>query len=371
MTRMVQSAIAFAIPRLTPGRCGVCDYATRMAGLLIQRGIPAILLAVEGDSIGTNLETVEATIPTGHLHSREAATGGVLAVQYVPGFGESNRQFHQAVTNCAHPRVHLMIHECWRMSMRDSRLPLRGRLVAYRQKLLLKRLIKKWGPKTMATSNRYYQTALRNEGIHVECSPMPGTIPVTGQLSPPENLELPSWWTIRHQMFLWVSFGSLYTHFWDSSEMFRQAQEISSTDGQRFAWVIAGKLDASEQEAFLRAAANHGLSEYLHFTGPLPSAAVDWWLRQADASFSGSPGEVWGKSTGILAAVERRLPVLLPRGWSDGTLEIGGRFTPSIAQTLDLAGVRGSPSTSKIGDSDWRTLDEVAAQFSALTGLRA
>lgn len=359
-------SIAFAVPDLRPGKCGISDYSIRMAALLARRGIVTQILASHSSVAETLIETPEGTVRIGPLNRSTSSSFDILAVQYVPGFNDSHRRFQRDVELTRHPHIHLMVHELWLTDMRNYRLSLRKRIVAARQKQLLKRLIKKWKPASLATSNRHYQAILARSKIEARLSPMLGNIPMTPASGRPGGLKLPSWWPRKPSEFLFVSFGSLYTDYWDSNEMFAQARKLATEKNAAFKWVVVGKIPPSDQAAFQAAAVTAGFGDSIHFTGSLAGDAVDWWLRQANASFSGTPGEIWGKSGGILAAVERRLPLLLPRGWEEGTLETGAVFARNMNEILEImeSNVAGRCSVVQ----EWRTSEEVLQAFLVLLG---
>lgn len=329
-------SVAFAIPSLSPESCGITDYAIRMAALLGSLGVKTGVLYGTGSHIDEDITTTDGMVVTGILNCENSLKYDVLAVQYVPSFKDQKKNFYNAVTIIRHPGLHLMIHECWRFNLGNYRLSLRGYLASYRQKRLLKSLHKQWKPISTATTNQYYQNLLSKSGIEAFVSPMPGGIPVVHGGGIPADLELPEWWNTRKKKFLFVSFGNLYLEFWNCSEHFKEASEVAKLSNNNFAWVICGRQSAGAILSIQEAARNYGFSESIFFAGALPPASVDWWLREADACLSGNPGELWPKSSGTLAAVERQLPVLLPRGWESGKLENGGVFLRNIRELLEF-----------------------------------
>jgi hypothetical protein len=354
-----RKSIAFVIPEARIGSCGVTDYVIRMAAALARQGIKASVLPLRGCRESGSVSTSEGDVPIEPLSAKSAFRFEILAVQYVPGFTPDARGFMEAVSGLKHPAVHLMLHEIWMIPMPGTPLGIKDRIKAILQKRQLRKFIQACAPTSVATSNRFYQSLLIKAGIQAAVSPMPANIPLGHSVPPPDSLELPSWWSDRGNRFLWISFGSLYTADWDCGRMFKEIRELEDAGKARFAWVFCGKLHEHDRRTIRMAAEANGFGDEIFFTGPVDAEAVDWWLRQADAAFAGSPGEVWPKSGGLLASVERRLPVLLPRGWHQMEIEPGGAFATTPSEILRLASdVRKSPDSFH-----FRTLDEVTHTF--------
>ncbi len=352
-------SIAFVIPEARMNSCGVTDYVIRMSAALTRQGIRVSVLSLRGCPEARVVCTSEGDVSIMPLSAGSAFQFEVLAVQFVPSFTRDGIGFMETVIGLKHPGVHLMLHEIWMIPMPGNPLGIKDRIKGILQKRQLRKFIQACGPASIATSNRFYQSLLINAGIPAGVSPMPANIPLGTSAAPPELLELPPWWGDRENRFLWISFGSLYTTDWDCGRMFAEIRALEDSGNTRFAWVFCGNLQEHDLLTVRMTAEANGFGDEIFFTGRVNAEAVDWWLRQADAAFAGSPGEVWPKSGGLLASVERRLPVLLPRGCHQIEIEPGGAFATTAAEILRLA----SDFRSNPRSFHFRTLEEVTDIF--------
>jgi hypothetical protein len=307
--------IAFVIPKLKFGACGVSDYSLRMATTLATFGYRCSLLAIEPIACRESTDGVAL-----RTYSRaEATEHDVLCLQFVPNLKKEGRRMISQMADSRHPRIHLMIHEFFRISSTESPLNIKERIKSRCQLHQLRSLIRKSRPNTISTSNEHYQKTLLDYGIIASVSPMPGTIPCgTGDLGVGEIGDVVNWFLRANGEYIWVIFGSLYTEFWDSRLYFQKIAGVASHNQRPHRWVVCGHQSAANEARFRSAASEHGFGDALHFTGPLPGRSIDWLMRNADASLSGTDWSFWEKSTGVLVAVERNIPVYFPRNEAAG-----------------------------------------------------
>lgn len=306
-------SIAFVVSEYKPGRCGVFDYSVRMAAGMQALGFEAVVLCVSGIAGRESLRSGEAEVAVSAFRPETAACHDILAVQYVTPGPRQRDCIRNAIPEAEHKRIHLMIHEIWRTPSLDFKLTTKESIVSLFQRFAVFRIIKALRPKTVSCSNGFYQEHLNKAGIRASLSPMPGNIPLGAGTTPPPGLDPPTFFDRRHNEFIWAAFGSIYCSYLNPDTFFARMRSARNEFDRPFKWVVAGNQKESDLVAFRAAAAAHGFGEDIHFTGALEPEAIDWILRNSDASFSATGRDFWQKSGGTLAAVERGLPVYFPR----------------------------------------------------------
>lgn len=310
--------IAFLLQEIRLGACGLTDYSVRMAEALTDLGHEIAVLCV-----GSFDRMIHPTPDGGEVVFASAAEHApkdydVLSVQYVPPTRAAAGQLFALLRETGHPRIHLMIHEFWRISTEDYQLTARERVRSFLQRSQLRKLIRRTCPDWITASNSYYSQHLNRAGIRAVVLPMPGTIAIGDHDRPDDPALPPEWFRREGNTFLWVIFGSLYTNFWDCDAYFREILALSKIDSRKHSWVICGKQSEGDKRKFLEAASSQGYGENVHFTGMLAAKSVDWALRQSDGSLSGTSVRFWEKSTGALVVIERGVPIYFPRECNTG-----------------------------------------------------
>lgn len=322
------SKIAFVIKNVRPGTCGVTDYCSRMALTLSNDGHHCALIGTE--SIPE--EHLSPEIPIRLLRPEEVSQFDIVAIQYIPDLKASGKLFFAQIAALRHPNIHLMIHEFFRISSRQHPLTIKERIKSRLQLYQLRSLIRRLRPHSISTSNEHYQKTLLRYGIKTSVSPMPGTIPLYGDSSKPVEIVAANWFHRQNNDFIWVVFGNLYTSFWDCSAYFHEIRRLSESLGGSHRWVICGRQPEDEQSRFLAAASASGFEKSVLFTGAIAARSVDWLMRHADASLSGTSGGFWQKSTGVLVALERGIPIYFPR---EKSKSIGSLGEATLYQNLE------------------------------------
>lgn len=303
-------SVAFAIPAARPEACGVTDYSIRMATHLEKLGVRSAILSVEWPRAEREWvhRTGEGPVTLLPLTPDTAKQFDITAIQFVANFSPAGVEFCKFFERNA-IRTHLMIHEFWRLSTPGAPLPLRSRLNALRQRYQLKRLIRKAGPASIATSNPHYAEILAEAGISCTVSPMPGTIPLS-----PTRAQANDEASLTPRPVHWVTLGNLYLEDWDCAPYFEKVRQYEVTTGRPHRWTICGKQSEDSIRKLTEIAGRVGFDrDRFHFTGPLSADEIDAQFSTADASFGCSDILYWEKSTGILAVVERGIPTYLPR----------------------------------------------------------
>lgn len=307
------NSIAFVLIEARPGACGLTDYSARMASGLQQNGVKTALLDAnpkESNEIQRTTQGVSILKLTPEL----ASDYDCLVIQIVARYNRRGLDFISKIYECRHRKCALMIHEFWEIDILDYKLSLKARLRSILQQRQLRFLIRKLKPYLITTSNPFYANYLNSKGIPAIISPMPGTIPISRTAVDPNELIEPDWFQNPEGAFIWVVFGSLYAGFWDCNSYFEEVAAL--TKKYRFKepkWIICGAQSQDSKRRFLDAAKANGYGSSVVFTGKESPENIDSLMQNADASISGTSPYFWEKSTGVLVAIERNVPVYFPR----------------------------------------------------------
>jgi hypothetical protein len=302
-------SIAFIVPEFRPTSCGVSDYSVRLLGFLGAAGYKTAILCLN-DALLTKADRTAAGSTTIAGITKETLDQyDLVALQYVYTGWYRLGWLMRLIGRRNKSRLHLMIHECWRQPSLRAYSMWPWWIPALREWAVLRYLCLITRPGSVATSNLPYQRMLGRAGIKAFISPIIGTIDVFKEDPPIDVLRLPLWWNERPDFILWVVFGSLYTNNWSVDTILHRLFELQEELGKNFKFVICGRQVVEDLDVFTESAIKAGFLEAVHYAGKLPPEAVDWWLRQADASIAGTCMDLWQKSTGVLAALERDIPI--------------------------------------------------------------
>ena len=310
-------SIAFVVTEYRPGSCGVFDYAVRMAAGMQALGLRAMVLCTAGETPPASIRSGDAKVGVRIFTPETADEFKVLAVQLVPSSYRSTIGFAKMIGATGHKRIHLMMHEMWRIPTMDFPLTAREKLRSILQRRMVHRFIKILGPATVSCSNQFYRKHLLGAGIPASLSPMPGNIPVGDGTDAPDAAADTCFFERTGEEFVWATFGSLYGSYWDPVVYFGKMREAQSGFPRAFKWIVIGSQKSADVEAFAAAATANGFGGDIRFTGRADPETVDWILRNSDAAFSPLGRDFWEKSGGTLAAVERGLPVYFHRPAED------------------------------------------------------
>jgi hypothetical protein len=205
----------------------------------------------------------------------------------------------------------LWVHEIWYLSIFGYRMTLRERIKQPLQKIRLRALSARLHPITLATTNAFYQYQLVKAGYKCHILPNTGTIPL-GIPSKGEEF-VASEISDRNNAWIVASFGSLALKYWDWRSALSDLITTAKHRNRRPIWAILGKGLAQQSLIIRNFIVNEALAVEIHETGELSAGKIDHWLWGVDAGISGHPYALWEKSTGLLAATERRLPTVVPQ----------------------------------------------------------
>lgn len=324
--------IAFVVYNPKPASCGVTDYAIRMLGALQSLGCQVALIDATNKRPAFPIATEDQEIIVHPFNHSILKQFDIAILQHVPDAKRSRRLVSELFIGKASTEVGIMLHEFSRPQA-GAPTSLRWRLAHWLEQRELFYLVRACSPRLLLTSNDHYAKCLLEMGISTRVAPMPGTIPILKQLEYEVLTNGSKNESETERKILWVSFGSLYTDFWNISLFFTRLSELRVA-GEKHSIVICGRQSESIRNNVLTAAQSHDGFIEIKFTGSLEASEIDAWLQQADGSFSGTDIAFWEKSTGVLAAVERSVPVYFPRNFTNVPNEQGDLLFLSVEDML-------------------------------------
>lgn len=312
--------VSLILPDLIPGRGGVADYCLKLAYLLNEQGYQTGIVTQRILDQELAAPTEQSGISITPFSGITSDPGDIAVIQYTQDAWRREVFPDPLRPGTRRGKLFVMIHEFWRFSTDDYRLPARQIPGALRERLQFARFIRIAKPDMLACSNHNYQQRLAHAGYQTVLSPMPAPleiIPECGdeELGPP----LPAWVSETPDLFLFVSFGTLYTDRWNQLEMLQELSRLQEEQGCRFGFLLCGRQTEEDRRRFTLAALQTGFADFLHFTGPLTARQVPICLDMADAAFAGTSYDFWEKSSSILNFVVRGIPVYLP--WAGSRVE--------------------------------------------------
>lgn len=317
-----EASILFVCAGLEPGRDGVGDYVRILGDALAKLGWEVASLALNDPHVtvptaGDRLLRLPATLPLARREvlAREFAESmGTtwISLQWV-GFGFEKRGLPYRWGGLFERlfkgrRRHLFFHEIW-LGEKPGVL-FRHRLLGVLQRRLTCRLVRRWKPEVMHTSNRLYAEFLRQRGIEAGVLSLPGNIPrsVSAESPTPPGL----WERAAGDGLRIALFGSLDAG-WSPDPWFAALE----------AWAEARQVDV---EVLILGASRGDLgtsarpderSPFVRFEvrelGFLPAAEISVILETCDAGATTKSFQLLGKSGAFAALAEHGLPVMVLR----------------------------------------------------------
>ena len=310
--------ILFLCASLEHGRDGVGDYTARLATELRSRGHGCLCAAIDDCHLerdaGENgffrgadffrLSRMKSWFERIEILRKEASEfrPDWVSLQFVP------HGFHPKGLPLLLPSRlaligggfgwHIMFHELW--------IEPRGRwsnhIISKLQKFLVGELCRKLRPRVIQTSNPYYGTRLRREGIACEILPLFENIGV-----------YPSFAEHRPEEWTFVFFGSLRPG-WDLHPLLERIESARAVSGKtRCRFVSIGRLGAFGESAWMAMQKNAPGSFIFERRGELSSEAVSRELQSADFGIAAAPFHLLGKSGAVAAMRAHGLPVIVSR----------------------------------------------------------
>lgn len=327
--------ILFLTSGLGPGQDGVGDYTRRLALACVRQNQECRVIALNDPQTVTPVEAAESLdgcqILTLRLPARLPWEQRVelarafraqrpvdwTSLQFVPyGFqrkGVVGNLARRLAPITAGSPLHLMFHELW-LGIGQTP-PLRDRLIGQIQRHYIRKLVGQLKPRSITTSNPFYLSLLKGNGIPAAELPLFGNIPVSQDLAVPEALvragicdELGS----HPDRWLGLFFGTLHPE-WKPEPLMNLLNAASEKTRHRICLISAGRWGASAASAWKKLQNDYSSSIAFIRLGEQPSLQVSTLLQVADFGLATSPWHLIGKSGAAAAMLDHGLPVIVTR----------------------------------------------------------
>ncbi len=203
------------------------------------------------------------------------------------------------------PHRHLMIHEAWKGAKVSA--PVKDRIVAIPQSLLLRVVVRRYRPHVIQTQNRVYQEMLRTIGASASLLPLFGNIPIRSledDSAPPDLLA------ITHDPRNWIGgiFGGVLPD-WPPESLFPLLLSAARGQGKKLVIVSGGRLASSEAkwDGFV------GAYPEINFVklGPLSPDQVAQFFLRLDFGIATTSWMMITKSSTAASMLDFGLPVIV------------------------------------------------------------
>jgi GT2 family glycosyltransferase len=326
------SFILHITPQLSPGRCGVSDYALEWIDRQSEEGTPGKILALcdrfhpgktmheQGIRLGADVPVSQKLVA---LKSALAEAPMAVVFHYVPmGYHARALPFWLLglikLLNALSCPLVMVLHELWAGGT-DKPLPLRGK--GSLQKWFLLHLLRQLPHARLITTSAYTSVLLRRYGMHSDWCPVFSNLGASVQLSGlPQPIKDAC---ADPKMVRVILFGSLPPEGTPAMvasllkqmvERYKKPVQVwHAGHGYQQDWWQSVQKWLTKDKNDIRFAA----------LGPLPAPALNALMQNAHFGISTYPIELWSKSGSIAAMRANGLPVLIPG---------------SLAQALPLSG---------------------------------
>lgn len=337
--------IALLCGSLEPGRDGVGDYTSALAGELRRRGADVSLVALADRHIaggvlrGAGTLRIPANLGWDAARSHlaqvlESAEPTVLSLQYVPwsfaprGVAPVLGRWLKDVAGQRHP-WHVMFHELWM----ESGGPLRHRVLAGLQRRAMLKTLDDLQPSRVHVSVTPYRERLASTGWPATILPLFGAIPIkTGATAGSDGRRL------RVVFFGTPPPAHERSVYVEGVRSLGQARPVTV--------VLLGGAD-SARAGFANdlAVGMAGSSVVIEDAGFLDPEQVSAVLSGSDVGVVRNAGPLIGKSSAMLALLEHGLPVWAPL-WAGEALDLPFRAELVFSQLRDAANATRLPPGS-------------------------
>jgi hypothetical protein len=383
--------LAFFCSSLEAGKDGVGDYTRRLAGELVRRGHPAVIVAANDRHVSQaafeHQESDGCTIPTLRLPadmswSRRAHTAANwihsfkpdwASLQFVPyGFHSKGLCFGLgrwlAAVNPAAP-WQVMFHELWLGLGQGA--PLKDRLVGGVQRRLVLDFLRQLRPRVIQTQADAHQIVLAREHLSAAILPLFSNIPfvTTGDawadsLAPLLSDAAGGRPPAREKLYLAGVLGAVYPE-WPPTRAVAAILPGLQDSGKRLVLVFLGRNNVPLQTFQQLRTELRGAADVV-VAGEKPPSELSRLLQTLDLGVATSPIQGIQKSGSAAAMLEHGLPLLVVRDdWRLRGPETPPR--PANPRIFTLADFPTRPAlpTRIPGFPDFTALEAVASQFLA------
>ena len=333
---------------LEPGRDGVGDYCRRLAGELATRGTNCLLLGFYDHAVGS--ETPEAPHPSIQivrlsaqmpLSKRAARTASLLAdwkpdwvsLQFVSyAFNQKGLPFAELFwlpLLLRHRKLHIMLHELWvGLGVMKS---LKNKILGGIQRWMLLTLLHRLRAIVLHTSNQYYCTVLRRNGVEASTLPLFGNIPVFTDSARHWLADAvmcgggPDISRDRDQLWLLGIFGSIPPD-WPSDHFFGRLSGLARAAGRHAVIISAGVTGADATSRIEAWRVGYRDIDFVAI-GPRSALELSQFFNSIDFGITPHPIYLLGKSGTVAAMLEHGLPLIAT--WGDIAPELPAISPPS------------------------------------------
>jgi hypothetical protein len=328
--------IAFITSCLEPGRDGVGDYASVLAGECAARGHDVALLALNDPYAGQANASTGTLRLAGSLPWEERIT---RARDFLKAFGPDAVSL-QFVCFGFHPRgvdpflasrlcaiagifpVHVMFHEIWIGA--TKRDPWKHRVLGRAQRFLILRILKALDVRVVHTSNQAYAALLRRRGVKAGVLPLFGSIPLPPPRSPAR---------VRGEPLEFGMFGMLHC-VWPPEPLL---PSLIAT-GKRIGISHVGKMGEAGEALWERISSTYGGAiEFRRLGEQSPERVAEFFRREIDFGIATTPWGLIGKSASVAAMLEHGLPVVVNRDDWHADFPLEPNAAPRLLVKMDDA----------------------------------
>jgi len=336
--------IAFITSCLEPGKDGVGDYTTLLAGECARRGHATRLVALNDP----HLDCPEAGAGSLRLASKSpwkerVESAGEFLRAFAPDFVSLQfvcYGFHARGTDPALASrfraiigaapVQIMFHELWIGAGKGARL--KDRLTGAIQRACLLRVVGVLNTRVVHANTAAYAALLRARGVAASTLPLFGSIPMP---SPDTKAR------VRGDKLVFGMFGTLHP-IWPPEPLF----STLLTPGKKIEVVHIGRMGTPGEALWEKLTEDYaGVIEFRKAGELPPEKIAEVFRSEIDYGIATTPWELIGKSAAAAAMLEHGLPVIVNRDdWEiDAPVETGAhpplliKMDRELPQKLDAA----------------------------------
>lgn len=316
--------ILFICGCLEPGKDGVGDYTRLLAGELARKKYLVAIISLMDYYTDSTYEgyqlVVNQRVPVLRIKNAEKKHSIILrnyiktfdpewlSLQYVPySFHSKGLPWNlpNLVKNLSKDRkCHLMLHELW-LGLSQN-ISVKQKLIAYIQKIILKRLVLLDTVKKVSTSNKLYSEALEIAGINNSILQLFSNIPII-KLDAETKKKIFNEYPVlrfenRENYMVGGIFGSLYEDSKLENLLNFIIQECDSTR-KKLVFISLGKLGESGLKEWCRIEKVFKSQVEFLILGELSSEEISQYFQIMDFGVACTPTHLLGKS-GVFAAMK-------------------------------------------------------------------
>jgi hypothetical protein len=352
--------IAFICNCLEPGKDGVSDYATLLAGECERHGHPTRMLALNDPFVAST-----AAVEAGARFSSSLSWAVRIekAADQIRKFAPDFVSL-QFVCYGFHPRgidlflaarlreiigsspVQIMFHEIWIGTGREAGF--KDRFMGAIQRYGILRILRALDVRVVHTSNAPYAASLRACGLAASILPLFGSVP-----QPPPGRALRR----RGDTLVFGLFGTLHP-VWPPEPLITNLIKT----GKKIEIAHIGRIGHAGEALWEKLVRDYGRNIKIRRLGEQPLESIaEFFSSEIDFGISTTPWALTGKSATVASMLEHGLPVIVNRDDWHSTIEIPEQaFSPLLIRMDNSFFAKLSASRRSEPKA---ILPEIAAQF--------